>query len=312
MSETILPMRDGSVLLADVIDWYMGQYAGRDTSRVQRMAWWKGELGKLRLDELDDDAVHAALERLAQLPNRFYAGEDAEGKPIYRARRKPIGPATVNRYSAALGAVCSWAMRKRITPKGWQHPCRAIARRPEGNGKTRFLSDDERVRLLDACKASKWPRLYLLVLLGMTTGARRGELLGLRWRDIDMARAEAHIVRSKNSDARVLPLVPAAVEEMKRFEGAPTALVFASTRRPDVPYHLENRWREALRVARVRNFRMHDLRHSCASWLAQSGASLLEIADVLGHRQISVTRRYAHLATGHKAQLVQRVLGAIK
>lgn len=312
MSAPALPMRDGGVKVADLVEWYMATYAGRDTSRVQRMAWWRGQIGELRLDELDDDAVHAALERLAQQPNRFFAGMDADGKPIYRARRKPIGPATINRYCACLGSLCTWAMRMRITPKGWQHPCRAVARRPESAGKTRFLSEEERERLLQACKASKWPKLYLLVLLGMTTGARRGELMALRWSDVDLTRSEAHITRSKNADARVLPLVDAAVLELKRFMGSPSALVFASTRRPDVAYHVELRWREALREARIRNFRMHDLRHTCASYLAQSGASLLEIADVLGHRQISVTRRYSHLATSHKTALVQRVLGGIK
>lgn len=64
-------------------------------------------------------------------------------------------------------------------------------------------------------------------------------------------------------------------------------------------------------LAQIENFRFHDLRHSCASYLAQSGASLLEIADVLGHKQLDVTRRYAHLTVDTKRQLVQRVLGQI-
>lgn len=118
MSAPALPMRDGSVTLAALIDMYMRDFAGRDTSRVQRLAWWTNQLGGLRLDQLSDDGVHTALEHLAQQPNRFYAGDDADGRPIYRARRKPIGGATINRYCAALGAVCTWAIRKRIAPKG--------------------------------------------------------------------------------------------------------------------------------------------------------------------------------------------------
>ncbi len=65
-------------------------------------------------------------------------------------------------------------------------------------------------------------------------------------------------------------------------------------------------------AAGVKKFRFHDLRHSCASMLAQNGATLLEIGDLLGHRQLQMTKRYSHLATSHKAALVNRVLGAIR
>jgi integrase len=85
----------------------------------------------------------------------------------------------------------------------------------------------------------------------------------------------------------------------------------ASVRCSTAPYAFEARWAQALKEARVRDFRFHDLRHSCASLLAQSGATLLEIGDVLGHRQLAMTKRYSHLTTGHKAALVNRVLGSI-
>jgi integrase len=71
-------------------------------------------------------------------------------------------------------------------------------------------------------------------------------------------------------------------------------------------------WRTAIKAAGIRRFRFHDLRHTCASYLAQQGASLLEIADVMGHRQLAMVKRYAHLTTATKARLVNRVLGAIK
>ena len=116
---------------------------------------------------------------MAQQRSRYFAGNDVDGAPIYKDKRKDIAPATVNRYSASLVAVITWAIERRIAPKGYVHPCRSVERKPENNKKTRFLSDDERTRLLAACKASPWPRLYALVLLALTTGARKGELLGL-------------------------------------------------------------------------------------------------------------------------------------
>jgi len=127
-----------------------------------------------------------------------------------------------------------------------------------------------------------------------------------------MERARASVPPGKNGDRKVLPLVPAAVEELRLIQGAPSALVFPSRMRPGTAYHFEEAWRTARKAARLAKFRFHDLRHTCASYLAQNGAGVLEIADVLGHRQLSMTRRYAHLTIDSKASLVNRVLGGIR
>lgn len=307
-----LPLRAGGISNADLIDLYMAHYAGRDTTRMQRLTWWKDHLGARTLEDTSDDQLHAALEALAAQPSRYWAGKDADGRAIYKAKRRSMAPATINRYAASIGAVYTWAIKRRIAPKGWVHPARSIERRTENNEQTRFLSDDERERLLPACRASTWPRLYLLVLMALTTGARKGELVGLRWGDVDLDRGLAYVGRSKNGDPKALPLVPVVVDELRRFAAGPASLVFPSPRDPDKRFAFEPRWHEALKVTRIKGFRFHDLRHSCASMLAQNGATLLEIGDLLGHRQLQVTKRYSHLTTGHKAALVNRVLGNIK
>lgn len=311
MNAPALPLRRGDMAMAEVIDLYMAHYAGRDTTRVQRLTWWRKQLGQTALQDLSDDQVHAALDTLTNQPSRYYAGNDADGQPVYKAKKKQLAPATINRYAASLAAVVTWSIKRRIAPKGFVHPCRSVERRPEHNEKTRYLSDDERQRLLQACQASTWPRLYLLVLMALTTGARKSELLGLRWADIDLERSEARILHTKNGDPRVLPLVPVVLTELRRFAASPSTLVFPSRRDVTKPFAFEPRYHEALKAAKIRGFVFHDLRHSCASILAQNGATLLEIADLLGHRQLQVTKRYSHLATSHKAALVNRVLGAI-
>jgi integrase len=197
-----LPLRAGSLTLSDLIDLYMAHYEGRDSTRAQRLTWWKVQRGQVALQDLSDDHIHADLEQLATQHSRYFAGNDADGRPIYKAKKRPLAPATLNRYAASLAAVITWAIKRRIAPKGYVHPCRSIERRPENNEKTRFLSDDECKRLLDACRASTWPRLYLLVLLALTTGARKSELAGLRWSDVDLERAEAYVARTKNGDPR--------------------------------------------------------------------------------------------------------------
>lgn len=305
-------VRTGAITIGEIVDRYMSEYAGRDTTRPQRLGWWCAKLGSVTLGELCDDQVYFALQELASQRGRYWAGKDASGQPIFKSRRGPLSPATLNRYSAALGAVLTWAIKRRIAPRGWDNPCKRLERNAENNERVRFLSEEEREKLIAACKVSRWDRLYLLMLLGLTTGARRGELARLAWGDVDFELAVAYVRRTKNGDRKMLPLVPAVIEEMRKHVAGPTVLLFPSRRRPDRAYSFDPVWETALRSAHVRNFRFHDLRHSCASYLAQSGASLLEIAEVLGHRQLSVTKRYSHLTTKNKAELVNRVLGNIR
>ncbi len=307
-----LPLRAGDISIPSLISLYMAHYTGRDMSRTYRLAWWSLRLKAVALQDLSDDEIHAALEHLVEQRARFFAGIDADGNAIHRAKRKPLEPSTINRYSAAIAAVITWSIKRRIAPKGYVHPCRSVERRTENNERVRYLSDAERQRLLVACKASSWPRLYMLVLVALTSGARKGELLAMRWADVDIERATAHVGRTKNGDPKALPLVPAAVAELKRFAGAADHAVFASPRKSTKPFGFEPKWHEAMKAAKLKDFTFHCLRHSCASMLAQNGASLLEIADVLGHRQIAMSKRYSHLTTQHKASLIDRVMGAIQ
>lgn len=306
--------------VGELVELYMAAYAGRDRSIGQRLDRWRALLGAHDLAALTDDEVFHALEAIAAEPARVYVGRDADAAPVHRAKGKR-SPGTISRYHAALAGVFTWGIRRRRVPKGFENPCRKVPRPPERPGIVRFLSEEERTGLLKACEVSKWPRLYALVVMAITTGARKGELLGLRWRDLDLARAEASIAATKNGDPRVLPLVPGAREALERFAaedrerfrlGMPAQLVFASRRRPDRAFQFDAAWAAALRAAKVRRFRFHDLRHTCASYLAQQGATLLEIADVMGHRQLAMVRRYSHLTTTTKKALVNRVLGAIR
>jgi integrase len=307
--------------VSQLIDEYMAAYTGRDGALPYRLAEWRALIGAKPIAAVDDDVVFHALEHFASLPARRWAGRDADGRKIYRKRAERRSPGTINRYHVALSAVFTWAQRRRRVPKDFENPCRKVPRQREAAGVVRFLSDEERARLLTACQASRWPKLYCLVLMAMTTGARRSELLALRWADLDFERAEARVRTSKNGEPKVLPLVPAVVEALRGLAeedrrefriGQASVQVFHSRVRPELAYNFEPHWREAMKKARVTHFRFHDLRHTCASYLAQSGASLLEIADLLGHKQLAMTKRYAHLTTGSKKALVNRVLGDLR
>jgi integrase len=257
---------------------------------------WEQRLGHLRLSEVSAVKVAEARDELT-----------AAGK----------APATVNRYLATLASVLTACVKR----WHWLHesPMRAVAKPVVRNAKTRFLSEDELSRLLQACKESESPDLYLAVLLSITTGARQMEILGLRWTDVDLdaavmtVRTDAETVTK--GGARSLPIVPEALkllEARRTARGAgnvralrDSALVFPSRVSRSRPVALRTPWETALKRAGIENFRWHDQRHSAASFLAKSGASLLEIGAVLGHKSANTTKRYSHLTEQHTHNLVR-------
>jgi integrase len=298
--------------LAAIAALYLDAYRGRDTSRSHRINAWIRLLGTSVLSAITPEQLDACMDTLANEPSRCFGGIDADGNKIFRKRTiSRRSGATLNRYLVALGALFTWAKRQRLVPRNFDSPARHVEKNTETRGRVRYLSDDERDRLLDACKESVWPRLFLLVLMGLTTGARRGELLALRWCDINSDRAEAVLDDTKNGDRRILVLLPQVLTEMQRFApddaSKSTALIFRSRLRPSQPYSVSKVFNQAMDDANLKNFKFHDCRHSCASYMAQSGASLLEIADTLGHRQLRMVQRYAHLNTDSRRKLMTRV-----
>ena len=151
------------------------------------------------------------------------------------------------------------------------------------------------------------------MVLALATGARKMELLRLTWRDIDLRRAQIALEQTKNRERRALPLTGLALQEVERLAKVrrlDTSLLFprADGRQPiDIRYA----WAQALQEAGIADCRFHDLRHSCASYLAMSGASLVEIAAVLGHKTLQMVQRYAHLSEAHTAGVVARMTAAI-
>lgn len=268
----------------------------RDAKGVKRyLKWWSGEIGDYALASVTPAVVNEQKQKLAR----------GEIKP---GRRR--SPGTVNRYLSALGAAFKAAVRE----YGWieASPMPNVSKLEEPRGRVRFLSDDERARLLTACK--KTPDLYDLVMLALSTGARRGELLGLKWKDVDLGRAVIVLHDTKNRDRRVLPLAGPALEIMRarsKVRHIASDLVFPSPQKSAVPFNIGVCWPAALAEAEIADFRFHDLRHSAASYLAMNGATLAEIAEILGHRTLAMVKRYAHLTDQHVSRVVCRMNAAV-
>jgi integrase len=216
-------------------------------------------------------------------------------------------PATVNRYMSTL----SHALHLATVEWQWLDisPLRHLHRLSEPRGRVRYLTDAERTRLLQACQESAQPALYPLVVLALSTGARKMELLQLTWRDVDLRRAQMTLEHTKNGERRALPLTGLALQEMERLAKVRrlgTTLVFPRADGQQ-PLDIRHAWAKAVQAAGITDCRFHDLRHSCASYLAMNGASLVEIAAVLGHKTLQMVQRYAHLSDAHTAGVVERM-----
>jgi integrase len=195
------------------------------------------------------------------------------------------------------------------------NPMRKITKNKEPRGRTRFLSDEERRVFMDACKTSYYKPLYLIVVLALSTGARKSEIMNLRWPDIDFQRKQIILHETKNGERRVLPLAGLALDLMRdhnKVRDLNTDLLFPFGK-PPKPYEIRPPFERAIKEAELKDFRFHDLRHSAASYMAMNGASPAEIAEVLGHKTLQMVKRYAHLSEAHThsvvAKMNERILG---
>ncbi len=300
-------MRDGHAVpdrkerqrtVADLLDRYRKEILPRygayeQQQRGSRLAWWVEQLGETRLVALTAAAIGSKLRLLE------------EGHGPRAAMRGPASAGTQNRYLTTLHHVLAAAVKD----WGWlrENPAARVRPRKEPRGRVRYLSEDERGRLLAACECSENPRLYPLVVLALGTGGREGELLDLRWPDVDLVRAQA-VVDGKNGERRALVLNPqclAVLRDRGQVRQINNLLAFATgAGRATFP---RKAWEAALRRAKLEDFRFHDLRHTFASYLAMSGASLPELAAALGHKTLAMVQRYAHLSPAHTAGVVKRM-----
>ncbi|MEO7557760.1 MAG: integrase, partial [Gammaproteobacteria bacterium] len=189
--------------LAELIDRYIrdvlpSKKSARD--QTQQLTRWKAEIGSYTLADVTPSLLAECRDRL--------------GREI-TVRRTRRSPASVVRYMAALSHAFTIAVKE----WGWleDSPMRKVTKPKESRGRVRFLSDDERVRLLKVCKESSNPYLYPVVVLALSTGMRNGEIMGLTWDDVDLNRGRAILHETKNGERRAVAITGHALELLKEL-----------------------------------------------------------------------------------------------
>jgi integrase len=256
---------------------------------------------------------------------------------LKRTTRRPK-PATVNSHLTMLKAALEKAAAWKLLATNPLTEVKALT--TDKAGRMRFLSDDEESRLRAAltardearevrrARANEWRRargydewptgapdhLTGIVLLALNTGLRKGEIFGLQWRDVDLVRQQLTVrgEGAKSGQTRHVPLNVEAVGVLKGHRAivdvGSDGFVFPGRVDGEALDDVKKAWQPVVTAAKLEGFRFHDLRHTFASKLVMAGVDLNTVRELLGHTDIKMTLRYAHLAPEHKAAAVAKLV----
>lgn len=211
-------------------------------------------------------------------------------------------PATVNRLLATIKHMFTKAVDWNMTEEETLNRVRKVKLLPENNRRLRYLSKEECQALINACDSHVRP----VVITALNTGMRKGEILSLEWeKNIDLKHGFILLDVTKNGERREIPINDTLRHTLQGL-----------IRRLDIPYlfydpvtgkpfkDVKRSFKSACRRAGIRDFRFHDLRHTFASHLVMAGIDITTIKELLGHKTLTMTLRYSHLAPSHKVKAV--------
>ncbi|MDO8524919.1 MAG: site-specific integrase, partial [Candidatus Omnitrophota bacterium] len=212
-------------------------------------------------------------------------------------RAKDVKPATVNRSLAVLKSMFNRAI---VWDKASNNPCKAVKLFKENNQRLRFLEQEEIPKLLSECCAHLKP----IVVLAINTGMRKGEILRLKWHDIDFKRDIIHLYETKNGEKREVPLNAIAKRTLIAVPKHPDSSYIFCDKKGQSYGDIKKSFLTAIGKSGIIDFHFHDLRHTFASQLVMGGVDLNTVRELLGHKSLEMTLRYSHLSPDHKKRAV--------
>ena len=232
--------------------------------------------------------------------DRISEGLKTDGVIKYGSDRikKGLKPATVNRSLLVLKSLYNRAI-------DWgrfkgENPVRKIKFLKENNTRVRFLEPNELVKLLSSCRGILKP----IVIVALHTGMRKGEILGLKWQDCDFRRNIIYLRNTKNGEKREVPMSEPVKTAFIRVRKNPLSdFIFCHKDGAQIK-DIKKSFFTAIQKSAIKDFRFHDLRHCCASYLVMNGVAINTVREILGHKSMDMTLRYAHLSPDHRKQAV--------
>jgi integrase len=291
--------------VSQAIDLYLTESLSKKKSQATPLGilkWWRERIGDRLLAEVNRPLIREHWNSVKE--------------SVSARTGRPLTSRSINAYIEVLSAFLSFC----VTEKEWidENPVRKIKREPVDNARQVFLDDEELKRLLEAVEHSSNRYLKVAVLVSLSTGGRRGEVMGLTWEDIDLFSGTVRFRDTKNGDSRTVVLGRSALLAVRDLwaSRSSSSLLFPTTKprlrrsgaASSYPWEdLRRPFARACREAQVAHIRWHDLRHCAASYLLASGASLAEIGKILGHRSPVMSWRYSQLDQQRTAELARKV-----
>jgi integrase len=214
-------------------------------------------------------------------------------------RSGEVSPASITKELNVLKHLLSLAVEWELIPT---NPAHGVKSPKAPAGRVRYLQPGELRAVLQACP--EW--LRPIAGLAVSTGMRRGEVLGLRWLDVDSKGGRIMLPQTKNGEGRIVylnTLAQQAIAAVPRGESKPTDQIFNSEQMS--PENVSLAFLRACRAANISDFRFHDLRHTAASWMRMNGADIHTVALILGHKDLRMAARYQHLSPAFLSDAVK-------
>jgi len=300
------PTREAEEMpLSQLIDLYIANTFHERRSPatpLQTLTWWKERIGDVAVANISKKLVKQHWAELA-------VSKSARTDELLSNR-------TLNAYVETLSACLSYAVSEELLET---NPLIGLRRKRLNNSREVVLSQEQLQKLLEAAEKSSNRYLKVALLMTLSTGGRRGEIMGLRWDEVDLTTGEIQFNRTKNGKKRTVTLGKLALEALKkhsRLRVLHSPLVFAplKPRRADGKGKFSFAWEDlrapfkrACKEAEIQGLRWHDLRHCAASYFLMSGASIEEMMKILGHQSGSMSWRYAHLDQKRTSELTNKV-----
>lgn len=286
--------------LGDAVNRYLAEVIESKSTKKEyikaqklQFKWWKEKYGNVKLSNFNSSTVSEAKQKL--------------GGHNYCKRK----PATVNRYLAALSHLFTIA----VNEWKWvaENPVSKVRKAKEPPGRVRFLTIEEMKRLFEEANKIYTKPIELIVWLAITTGARKNEILTAKIENYDSETGGLAVYETKNHQARRLNITGKAKDLLDKHiikTDRKKGYIFKH-RRANEPIKIDSIFKTIVKRAKIENFRFHDLRHTTASYLAMNKATIADIAEILGHKDLKMAMRYSHLAPAHTHSVVAEMTESI-